>query len=91
MAAAMMEAQEELEVGAEQLDLAGPHMLQLLEGSGVAASDLKKLQENGIHTVEGLAHAPMKQLLAIKGLSDTKIKKLKEAGTRATRAARTCR
>ena len=84
-----MEApQQELgDVGAEQLDIAGPHPLQQLEGAGVAASDIKKLQEAGIHTVEGLAHASMKRLTAIKGLTEEKIKKLKDAGAFAACAA----
>ena len=81
-----MEAPQELEAGGEQYDLAGPHPLQALEGGGVTAGDIKKLQEAGIHTVEGLAHAPMKHLVAIKGLSEAKVKKLKEQGAFAARA-----
>ena len=73
------------ETGAEQggemqLGVAGPHMLAELETQGIAASDLKKLQEAGIHTVEGLMHASLKRLVAIKGLTEVKIKKLKDAG-----------
>ena len=41
---------------------------------------MKKLLEAGIHTVEGLAHAPKKQLKDIKGLSEMKVEKLKAAG-----------
>ena len=44
---------------------------------GVAASDIKKLLEAGIHTVEGLAHASKKSLKDIKGLSEMKVEKLK--------------
>jgi DNA repair protein RAD51 len=47
----------------------------------VAASDIKKLLEAGIHTVEGLAHASKKSLKDIKGLSEMKVDKLKAAGT----------
>ena len=52
---------------------------------GVAASDIKKLVEAGVHTVEGLAHASKKALKDIKGLSEMKVEKLKAAGaSRAT-------
>lgn len=47
----------------------------------MAASDIKKLLEAGIHTVEGLAHASKKSLKDIKGLSEMKVDKLKAAGT----------
>ena len=47
---------------------------------GVAASDIKKLLEAGIHTVEGLAYASKKHLKDIKGLSEMKVEKLKIAG-----------
>ena len=52
---------------------------------GVAASDIKKLLEAGIHTVEGLAHASKKSLKDIKGLSEMKVDKLKAAGATSTR------
>ena len=61
-------------------DLGGPHVIATLEGHGIPASDIKKLQEAGIHTVEALAHAPVKTLNAIKGLSEVKVTKLKQAG-----------
>ena len=46
----------------------------------MAASDVKKLQEAGVHTVEGLAHASRKFLQTIKGLSEQKVEKLKGIG-----------
>jgi hypothetical protein len=45
-------------------------------------ADIKKLTEGGIHTVEALAHAPKKELLAIKGLSEAKVEKLQKEGAR---------
>eukprot|EP00798_Chlamydomonas_sp_ICE-L_P027067 gene27069-2300_t len=48
----------------------------ILVAQGVPAADIKKLVEGGIHTVEGLAHAAKKDLLAIKGLSEAKVEKL---------------
>jgi DNA repair protein RAD51 len=47
---------------------------------GVAAADIKKLKEGGVHTVEHLAHAPKKQLAEIKGLSEAKIEKMQAVG-----------
>ena len=61
-------------------DLGGPRVIATLEGHGIPASDIKKLQEAGIYTVEALAHAPLKTLNAIKGLSEVKVTKLKQAG-----------
>ena len=46
----------------------------------MAVSDVKKLQEAGVHTVEGLAHASRKYLQTIKGLSEQKVEKLKGIG-----------
>ena len=54
--------------------------LPLAQEHGVAASDIKKLLEAGIHTVEGLAYASKKHLKDIKGLSEMKVEKLKMAG-----------
>lgn len=64
----------------EGMAAAGPLPLQTLEEHGVAASDIKKLLEAGIHTVEGLAYASKKHLKDIKGLSEMKVEKLKMAG-----------
>lgn len=45
------------------------------------AADIKKLLDGGIHTLEALAHAPKKELTAIKGLSEAKVEKLQKEGT----------
>ncbi|EPB84522.1 DNA repair protein rhp51 [Mucor circinelloides 1006PhL] len=37
-----------------------------------ATTDIKKLREGGFYTVESVAYAPKKNLLAIKGISETK-------------------
>ncbi|ACO62666.1 Rad51 DNA recombinase 1 [Micromonas commoda] len=66
----------------EGMAAAGPLPLQTLEEHGVAASDIKKLLEAGIHTVEGLAYASKKHLKDIKGLSEMKVEKLKMAATK---------
>ncbi|KAF2068943.1 hypothetical protein CYY_009738 [Polysphondylium violaceum] len=67
---------EEQEQEEEEEEDDGPIPLSKLEGNGITAQDLKKLQENGIHTVSGLAFSTKKTLCAIKGLSEQKADKL---------------
>ena len=55
---------------------------------GVAASDIKKLKEGGINTVESLAHSTKKELCAIKGISEAKVAKMQTEG--ACAPFRTC-
>ena len=50
--------------------------LNLFQGNGISANDIKKLEEAGYHTVESVAYAPKKQLLAIKGISEAKADKI---------------
>ena len=47
---------------------------------GIAAADIKKLREGGVHTVETLAYASKKDLVAIKGLSEAKVEKIQAQG-----------
>ncbi|CAO3656114.1 unnamed protein product [Mucor fragilis] len=47
-------------------------LISKLESSGISATDIKKLKEGGYYTVESIAYAPKKALLAIKGISETK-------------------
>ena len=55
----------------------GPMPIQRLEGvAGIAAGDVKKLLEQGYHTVESVAYATMKTLTGIKGISEQKAVKL---------------
>lgn len=56
----------------------GPVRIQKLEGNGIGAADIKKLEEAGFHTVEAVAYAPKKQLLTIKG--ETSITSLEVPG-----------
>ncbi|EJW05219.1 DNA repair protein RAD51 [Edhazardia aedis USNM 41457] len=54
-----------------------------LKKDGVAQGDILKLIEAGYHTIESLAFTPKKQIMNIKGLSETKAEKLlKEAAKR---------
>ena len=44
----------------------GPLLVNKLEGQGISANDVKKLQEGGYYTVEAVAYAPKKALITIK-------------------------
>lgn len=55
---------------------AGPLLISKLEEHGISANDVKKLQEAGFQTVESIAYAPKKELLAIKGISEAKADKV---------------
>ena len=58
-------------------DMGGPTPIVKLDKScGIGNADLKKLQEAGFYTVESIAFAPRKNLLAVKGISDAKADKL---------------
>lgn len=48
----------------------------LLQQCGVSASDIKKLEDAGFHTIEAVAYAPKKELLNIKGISEAKADKI---------------
>ncbi|KAF6255447.1 putative DNA repair protein rad51 [Scenedesmus sp. NREL 46B-D3] len=52
--------------------------LLFLQAHGIPAADIKKLIEGGVHTLEALAHAPKRELTAIKGLSEAKVEKLQK-------------
>ncbi|WIA20115.1 hypothetical protein OEZ86_013756 [Tetradesmus obliquus] len=59
-------------------EAAGPAPLTVLQAHGIPAADIKKLIEGGVHTLEALAHAPKRELTAIKGLSEAKVEKLQK-------------
>lgn len=61
-----------------QDEQAGPLHITCLQAQGIPQADIKKLVEGGIHTVEALAHAPKKELCAIKGISEAKVEKLQK-------------
>jgi len=50
----------------------------LLQEFGIAAVDVKKLKENGIHSVEALAHSNKRDLILMKGLSEAKVDKMQK-------------
>ena len=48
----------------------------LTQSHGIGATDVKKLEEAGFHTVESVAYAPKKSLIGIKGISEAKADKI---------------
>lgn len=67
-------------------EFSGPTPITKLDKScGIGTADLKKLQEAGFCTVESIAFAPRKSLLAVKGISDAKADKLAVSSTLWTR------
>jgi DNA repair protein RAD51 len=64
------------ETVSEQQDEFGPQLIRKLQSQGISAADIKKLEDVGYHTVEAVAFAPKKSLLAIKGISEAKADKL---------------
>ncbi|KYQ90974.1 putative DNA repair protein [Tieghemostelium lacteum] len=73
------EVQEQ--VAEEEEEEEGPLPLSKLEGNGISAADIKRLQEAGFHTVQAIAFATKKSLCAVKSITETKADKLlAEAG-----------
>lgn len=60
----------------EEEEEAGPVPIQRLEGQGINATDIKKLREAGLHTVESVAYSTIKSLTEVKGISEGKAMKL---------------
>ena len=52
--------------------------LEDLENFGVNKPDIQKLKAAGFHTVEAVAHATIRKLTDVKGLSEQKVTKLKD-------------
>ncbi|CAO3681905.1 unnamed protein product [Rhizopus stolonifer] len=60
----------------DENDIVGFLPISKLEGSVISAADVKKLKENGFHTIEALLYVPKKSVLSIKGISEAKAEKL---------------
>jgi DNA repair protein RAD51 len=41
---------------------------------GIASSDIQKLNDAGYHTVESIAHATVRKLSEVKGISENKVR-----------------
>lgn len=62
--------------GVDSANAGGFRVVQVLENYGIASSDIKKLMEHGFYTVESVAYAPKKAVLAVKGISENKAEKI---------------
>ncbi|XP_043961632.1 DNA repair protein RAD51 homolog B isoform X1 [Gambusia affinis] len=71
-----MRGETRAEVETEEEENYGPQPLSRLEHCGISASDIKKLEDAGFHTIEAVAYAPKKELLNIKGISEAKADKV---------------
>lgn len=60
----------------EDMEICGPKPISRLEGNGISAADIKRLEEAGFYTVESVAFAPKKHLICVKGLSEAKVDKI---------------
>lgn len=70
---------EDLREQSEETDALAqvPLKLELLLSYGIQRRDIEILSANGFHTVECIAYAPVKSLLAVKGISEQKVDLLK--------------
>ena len=64
----------------EEEEFAGPTLINKLEEFGISAADVKKLMEAGFQTVESITFTARKNLITIKGITETKIDKILEVG-----------
>jgi len=57
-------------------------LLLVAQKNGITAGDTKKLQDAGYYTVEAVAYATRKDLIAIKGISEAKADKLQQEASK---------
>ncbi|KAL3670181.1 DNA repair protein RAD51 A [Phytophthora oleae] len=72
-------AEEEQDMGVEEHEMQGPRLVNILEQAGINATDVNKLKEAGMYTVDAVAMATKKQLVSIKGISEVKAEKMLKA------------
>jgi DNA repair protein RAD51 len=72
--------QQQNKVIEEELEFTGPTLIGKLEEFGISAADVKKLVEAGYQTVESVTFTAKKNLVTIKGITETKIDKILEIG-----------
>lgn len=63
-------------------DQIGPISIQKLQSTTVTISDIKKLNEIGIYSIEALVRTPKKDLVSIKGLSEGKVDQILREATK---------
>ena len=73
-----MQAQARQEVAQQDANLgqATYRSIEDLQSAGINVSDIKKLQEAGLHTIGSVLQTCSRDLVAIKGLSDAKVEKV---------------
>lgn len=68
-----------MDMGVEEHEMQGPRLVNILEQAGINATDVNKLKDAGMHTVDAVAMATKKQLVGIKGISEVKAEKMLKA------------
>lgn len=76
----MSQASQDMEQEGEDYQLNGPILVGKLQGAGIHANDIKKLEDAGLRTVEAVAFTPKKNLVIIKGISEQKADKILAEG-----------
>lgn len=71
-----VDGQAEIEAEEEEDILNGPLLIEQLEGNGISASDIRKLKQEGFHTIESIAYTPKRHLMTVKGISENKAEKI---------------
>ncbi|KAK1746651.1 DNA repair protein RAD51 [Skeletonema marinoi] len=72
------EAAQNEQMGEEDGTYIAYQPLDGLQEHGVAVNDIQKLNDAGFHTVESVAHATVRKLSEVRGLSEAKVLKIKE-------------
>jgi len=72
-------AEEEEDEASAGHHLQGPRGVAELEQSGMNATDINKLKEAGLHTVDAVAMTTKRQLISIKGITEVKADKILKA------------
>ncbi|GMI16510.1 hypothetical protein TrLO_g12874 [Triparma laevis f. longispina] len=62
----------------EETSMVSYQNLEVLADQGIASADIQKLNEAGYHTIESIAHATVRKLSEVKGISENKVMKLKD-------------
>jgi len=75
-------AQQQPQETEEDMEVAVTYQsLELLAEHGIAENDIQKLNNAGYYTIESIAHATVRKLADVKGISEAKVTKLKSIAT----------
>jgi len=70
--------QEQMQGVDENQPVSNFSKIEELENHGINKADITKLKQGGYHTLESIAHASMRKLVEVKGISEQKAQKLKD-------------